>query len=373
MAAPPAAEAATVLLAGAGYAGLRTSARAAAAGHRGRMDAIGASTTKDAKPAIKKAIKAVATPAIKGKRSLKTVRKSDLHKAARGADFSHLGQVMDRLITSPGAAPAPTTGTGGAPMNMAAPPPEIGTAAKLALALQVVQIIDSIWDALQDAPDGMTPSDFVDSLTDPNGLALDETLGGTFGATHPTNIATVATAVLREQLADPAFRKAHPYVMLVVTNPTARPGHRVMDGFILSAEEALYSPFLPPFDFGCDCVAVAITAEQARASGLTGAAPSGTLEEFLAAQGIRPSPYGGGQYTSPTGQTVTPGLAPGFSPSFRGTDIAVQLSALREKANELRGEDPEAWAKLHAWLLWLFGLDILTQDPPQEDANAKPA
>jgi hypothetical protein len=243
-------------------------------------------------------------------------------------------------------------------------PPDISTAAKLALALQMLAIADSIIDAAGDAPPEMTGPDFADSLTAPGGVAVDATHANMFEGTHSTNIANVATAQLRKKLADPKYRKAFPYVMIVATNPNVRLPHRMLDGFIISSEEAQYSPFLPPFDFGCDCIAVPISAADAAAEGLTGAAPLGRLDDFLRGKGATLSPQGG--YIAPGGQSFRAGAPPGFAPAFGETDTQVQLEALRAKAEEIRREDPEAWAQLSLWVAWLFGMDVLTQDPPSD-------
>ncbi len=245
-------------------------------------------------------------------------------------------------------------------------PPDISDAAKVALALQMLAIIDRVIAATLDAPDLMDPGAFADSLSDPNGAAIDEALSNLYEGTHVTNIASIETAKLRGQLADPKYRKQFPYVM-IVTQPDARISHAVMDGFVMSSEEAQFSPFLPPFGFGCRCVVVPLSVEQAQAAGLVGANPVGTLEEFLTGQGMTASNRGGG-FTTPQGQPITPGPAPGFSPAFDGTDMAAQLEALRAKAEQIRAEDPEAWSQLSLYLAWLFGYQILLQDPPQENA-----
>jgi len=247
-------------------------------------------------------------------------------------------------------------------------PPDISDAAKIGLALQMLAILDQIIDAAAEVGEMMDPSSFADFLLNPDGAAIDETLYNMFDGTHVTNIASIETAKLRDQLSSAAFRKQYPYVM-IVTQPDARIGHLVMDGFIISSEEARYSPFLPPYGLGCRCVAVPISAEQAAAAGLMGANPTGDLEEFLTGKGVAPSARGGG-FTTPHGQQITPGPAPGFASAFSDTDMLAQLEALRAKAEEIRAEDPAAWAELSAWLLWLFGYDVLRQDPPQEQPAA---
>ena len=254
-------------------------------------------------------------------------------------------------------------------------PPAISDAAKLALALTMVAIAERIAQAAADAPDDMDGTTAADSMSDPAGVGVSDAFSNLFEGTHSTNIASTATAALRDKLADPAFRAKYPYVMIVVTNPQARASHRVMDGFIIPSEEARFSPYLPPFDFGCDCKAVPISADEARAAGLTGSNPTGDLESFLRGKGA--TPYGGGAnstqnpgWIGPDGRTFMPGVAAGFQPAYRGTDTGVQVSALRQKANALRSEDPEAFTALRAWLLWLFlGKDILTEDPEPEEST----
>jgi len=254
-------------------------------------------------------------------------------------------------------------------------PPAISDAAKLALALTMVAIAERIAQAAADAPDDMDGTTAADSMSDPAGVGVSDAFSNLFEGTHSTNIASTATAALRDKLADPAFRAKYPYVMIVVTNPQARASHRVMDGFIIPSEEARFSPYLPPFDFGCDCKAVPISADEARAAGLTGSNPTGDLESFLRGKGA--TPYGGGAnstqnpgWIGPDGRTFMPGVAAGFQPAYRGTDTGVQVSALRQKANALRSEDPEAFTALRAWLLWLFlGKDILTEDPAPEEST----
>lgn len=249
-------------------------------------------------------------------------------------------------------------------------PPDISDAAKIALALQMMAIADRIIDAAADAPEGMEPSEFADSLTDPAAVAVDSSLANLFSGTHVTNVASIEAAKLRAKLADPKFRAAHPYVMKV-TQPDARLSHRVLDGYVMSSEEAQYSPLLGPLGFGCRCQDVPLTVEQARAAGLTGAQPVGDLEAFLASKGVTRSPLPGRGFTTPAGEQVLPGPAPGFIPAFGGTDTQAQLAALRAKAEEIRREDPAAWVELHGWLLWLFlGVDVLVSDPRKQEQSA---
>lgn len=339
---------------------LHAAAMGAAKTTRAHLDGVGSRAAKAARPAIKAAVKGLA----KAVRKLKPgkVKKAHVYAGMKGIDVNNLGDVMGQMMGAQPVAPALAAADGAEPT-----PPAISDAAKLALALQMIAIADRISDAAGDAPPDMTGQDFSDSLTDPNGVAVDQAFANMFDGTHSTNIASIATANLRAKLADPKYRAANPYVMVVVTNPNARLAHRMMDGYILSAEEARYSPFLPPFDFGCDCQIVPISAASAKAAGLTGASPAGSLETFLNGKGARPVPGGG--YGTPGGATFNPGAAPGFAPAFGGTDLQVQLQALRQKAEELRAEDPEAWASLNLWLAWLFSYDVLREDPPPEAAQ----
>lgn len=334
---------------------LHAHAKAKAVEIRSHLEKIGATATAKAKPAIHAAVKSVAAR-VRKKTTAKSITRAYLLKGIQGYDGSSLGGIFHTMLDQP------------ANVSFAAGLAGLSYAAKLAYALQMFGIVESVAQAADDAPDGMDAGAFADSLTDPNGAAVDQTHINLFEGTHSTNIASVATGALRDKLADPAYRKANPYVMIVVTNPDARLGHRMMDGFILSAEEARYSPFLPPFSWGCDCQAVPISKEIAVEMGITGSAPAGTLDEYLAEQGAKPSRTGG--YTTPSGDTFTPGTAPGFRPAFADTDTYAQLDALRAKADELARTEPDGWASWKKWLLALFGMDILTTDPPAEDTNA---
>lgn len=351
-----AAEAQLVLLAA--HRALHAHAAEKAKAIRGQLEKIGATATAQARPAITRAVKTIAKR-MRGKKSPKGVTKAHLLKGLKGYDGAGLSGVFQTMLTGPSS------------VSFAASdqPPDISDAAKLALALQMLAIVDSVSRAAGDAPDGMTGSEFADSLTDPNGAAVDEAHANLFEGTHGTNIASIATAALRRKLDDPAYRKAYPYVMVVVTNPNARLGHRMLDGYVMSAEDARYSPFLPPFDFGCDCQVVPISAAKAVEMGLTGARPTGAVVDFMRAKGASPSPYGASsEYVGPNGERFNVGPPPGFAPAFASTDMYAQLQALRTKAAELARTDPDAWAALKNWLLWLFAFDVLTEDPPPEEA-----
>jgi phage gp29-like protein len=331
------------------HRGLHAGARAAAAETLRHLDAVGRKASAAARPAIRKAVKGLAKTV--RKTDPKKLKKATVYRGLKGIDVHDLGNVMEQMVSP----------TGAPQVSMAVDvpsdaPPAISEAALLALALQMIGIAERVADAAVDAPEGMDGPAYADSLTDPNGAAIDDAFANMFEGTHSTNISSIATAQLRANLSDPAYRKKFPYVM-IVTKPDARLPHLMMDGFILSAEEAQYSPFLPPFGFGCRCQAVPISAETAKSTGLTGAAPAGPLDDFLRGKGATPSPSGG--YTGPDGQKFTPGGQPGFQPAYASTDYNVQLEALRAKAEALRAEDPEAWAALKTWLDWLFGRDIL--------------
>lgn len=239
------------------------------------------------------------------------------------------------------------------------PPPDIPLVAKLALALQVLSVVDRAVGAANDAPPEMSSDELADSLTDRAGADIAGVAANLFEGTHATNIASVATADLRRKLADPKFRADHPYVMIVTTNPDARVGHKMLDGFVMSSEEAQFSSMLPPFDFGCDCQAIPLTVAQSKAAGLIGAMPV-SLDAQLRSKGVTRTPFG--DYIAPGGTPISIGVAPGFRPAYGTTDVFVQTDALRAKAHEIMLEEPDAWLELQGWLLWLFGVDILRED-----------
>lgn len=334
---------------------LKANAKAQGKALQSSRTAITKQGQNKARPAIHAVVKQAASK-LKKKKNAAAIRPRHVMNAVTQSNVTPLAQVYHSVMQSSVDDPSFAEGTG--------TPPDISTEAKLMLALQVVAIAERISDAAAEAPE-LTGDEFANALTSPDAFAIPDTLGNMFDAVHGTNVSSVATAELRRKLDDPAFRKAFPYVMIVVTNPNARLGHRMMDGFVMTAEEARVSPMLPPFDFGCDCVAIPISAAEARAAGLTGAGP--TLEEQLTAQGATRGPRG----FTVNGAPFTPGTAPGFQPAYGGTDLQVQLEALREQARELQSEDPEAWSELATWLIWLFGVNVLLEDPPA-DATTEP-
>lgn len=338
---------------------LHRSALERATAKRDALDRVASTAAAKARPAIRKVVRSVAS-AVRDRSALRKVRRSHVHKALKGAaGVKDLGQALDGMLTAP--ARMHFGAYDGIELSIAGAE-DWTDSAKLALALLLFGIAEHVGDALDEAPDDQAPGAFADSLTAPDGPATDQVFANLFEGTHSTNVASISTASFREQLADPAFRREFPYVMIVVTNPAARLEHRVMDGFILSAEEARYSPFLAPFGFGCDCQNVPISAAEARAMGLTGSAPVGSLDQFLRGNGATASPRGG--YVTPDGRIFRPGAAEGFAPAYQSTDLLVQLDALRAKAEELRAKDPEAWAAMHSWVQDLFGYDVLRKDPP---------
>jgi len=346
------------------HAEAKVSAKATLAQHK----AVGASAVKKAKPAIKKVTASLAD-------TLRTKKKAnDATKATVAAGLKtaqgvgDLGSALDNMLHPDSIAVADPVGVDLAD-DSEPTPPAISDDAKLALALQVLAIADRIAEAAKDAPAETTGDAAADSMTDPQGVSVDSVFGNLFEGTHSTNIASISTGQLRKNLASPAFRKNFPYCMIVVTNPNARLSHQMMDGYVLTSEEAQYSSFLPPFDYGCDCKVVPISVARAKAAGLTGAEPTGSMDSFLRGKGAQPNSFGPG-YRTPAGETFTPGTAPGFAPAFAGTDRRVQLEALRQKAADLAQDDPQAWASTKLWLAWLFGYDVLSQDPqPEEETN----
>ncbi|MDQ6892214.1 MAG: DUF935 family protein [Acidobacteriota bacterium] len=358
------AERETVLLASAdALRGAHAHAKAKAGTIRAHLDKVAADSAGKARPAIRGVVKTIAAR-VRTKAKAKTVTKAHIFRGLKGTDGHNLGRVFDTMTQQAAA-------TGGGYGILAAGEQDLSDAAKIALALQMYAIADAVAKEAAGAPDDMSGEDFANSLLDENATSgsVTEVYANLFEGTHSTNIATIATGKLRDQLADPAFRAANPYVV-IVAQADARLGHKMMDGYVLSAEEARWSPFLPPHEFGCRCVAVPISEAKAVELGLTGASPAGTVDEFLAGKGVTPSRYGGGDYHAPDGTTFTAGPVRGFMPAFPATDMRAQLSALREKAQQLQRDDPESWAAMHKWLLALFGFDILIEDPKEEDPNA---
>jgi hypothetical protein len=78
-----------------------------------------------------------------------------------------------------------------------------------------------------------------------------------------------------------------------------------------------------------------------------------------------------------SGQGASPyaaiGTAMGFEPVMGDTHTVVTLSALRLKTYEIQSEDPFAWAALVAWLTWLFGVNVLRENPKEDTANENAA
>lgn len=320
-----------VLLAAPKHHELHKQAKAMAQTVRAHMDKVGSTATSKAKPAIRRVVSSIAS-GIRKKKSVKSVTKRSLLKDVKGYTPG-LAPIFNGMIS----------GSTDAPASLAAG--DSSDAAKIAEALTMYSIVESIAERAAEAPDGMTASDFADSLLDENATSdsVVNAQSAIFDNIHSTNIASMATGALRDKLADPAYRNANPYVM-IVTQPDARLGHHLMDGYVMSAEDAQTSSLLPPYDFGCRCVPIPISQGTAQEMGLTGAQPTG------------PIPKG----------NIT---ARGFAPAFTETDTQSQLAALREKANELHAEDVEAYAQMKLWLVALFGFDPLISDPPG-DRNA---
>ncbi len=307
-----------------------------------RRDSLSTKSKAAAKPAITSVVKAVGS-GIRRRKSLDSVSHASMIRSVDGhPSVGGMAGVFSMMLGQSG------------DISMAAPSDQKKQdAANTATALEIGAILAAITSAVNDAPNGMPPADFADSLTDPNGIGIDERFHNLFSAVHDTDIASIDAANLRAQLADPKFRADYPYLMRVVTNPNARASHRLMDGYVMNAEDASYSGNLAPLDFGCDCVDVPISAEDASANGITGALPTGSLDAYAKQQGA--SPF------SPVGR------APGFVSAGPGVHMDVQLSQLRQKAEELRAKDPEAWLAWSNFIVGLFGFNPLTQD--QKESN----
>lgn len=306
---------------------------------RARLQKIAAQAAEKARPAIKRLVGRLAARA-KEKKSVEKLTRAFLVKGLRGAG-ADVGRVFQRMFDQ---AESVKLADGDSYDGLS-------DAAKIALALLAIQALERVYQAAQDAGDSVSPEDFAKSLTENTPDSPTEVFSRLFEGTHITDIASVHTANLRRHLDSPAFRAQFPYVMISSRNAT-RLSHQLMDGYVMSAEEARYSSNLPPFDYGCgkNCIAVPIPEATARRRGLTGAAPTGNLVDYVRAKG------GDERF----------GLAPGFLPAYAGTDARAQLALIRQKLEVLRREDPSEWAAVYQWLLVLFGYDILVRDPEQE-------
>jgi uncharacterized protein DUF935 len=322
-----------------------TSARGRGFATRSSLTSIGSQAKKAARPALRKVIASAARP-LRSRRALSGVSRGDLYGGIKKlSGVGDLGGVFGTMFSRASAHVRMAAGSDA--------PPALSTPAKIALALQVMAIYEKIFTATTHAPDSIKPSDFVDSLTSAEGLALDETFANLFDNTHDTDIATIEAANLRRLLASDSWRREFPYLMVINANPSPSSADRFLDGWVVASDEAFRNPSaLPPYHFGCQCVAVPISAAEASAAGFAGTFPLGTMTVYAAGRGA--SPY------------AAVGKASGFSPVYADTHTGVTLSALRDKAYQLQRDDPFAWASLVAWLTWLFGFDVLRQDPKEE-------
>lgn len=308
-------------------------ARTLAEETRRKLDKIAYDAASEARPAIRKMVAGFASK-IRDRKSVKGLTRAALIKRMTSG-MNSMGRVYERMLQR-----------SDAPM-LAEGDPQISDSAKIGLTLLALQILDRILQAAQDAPETMAPGEFADAILSPDAVAVDQTFGNLFEGAHSTDIASIHTANLRTRLASASFRKQFPYVT-IVTQPDARFPHRMMDGYTMTAEDARYSSLLPPYDFGCRCVAVPIPDATAVRRGLTGANPTGTVEQYLRDQGVSPS-------MMPT--------ASGFAPAYSNTDARAQLASLRQKVEEIRRTDPTDWAAIRVWLEDTFGYDPLTTDP----------
>ena len=66
-----------------------------------------------------------------------------------------------------------------------------------------------------------------------------------------------------------AFKEDFPYLMYeTVGDSRSRPSHAALDGKILPVDDPFWKDHYPPWEFGCRCIAIGITAEEAEAKGV---------------------------------------------------------------------------------------------------------
>ena len=66
-----------------------------------------------------------------------------------------------------------------------------------------------------------------------------------------------------------AFKDDFPYLMYeTVGDSRSRPSHAALDGKILPVDDPFWKDHYPPWEFGCRCIAIGITAEEAEAKGV---------------------------------------------------------------------------------------------------------
>ena len=327
---------------------------------KSKLDEISSDAKSAAKPAITGVVKSIAK-SVKKAPSVGGITKAQLYGSLpaiteKGGTLLDLGYAFNQMVNF-----AAADESGNDPTQSGK---NLSTAAKIALALEVIAIIERVFQSSQDGSSrGMTPQQFANSLTDPNGHAVDGHFADNFDSVHGTDVSTVDAAKLYDQLQDPKFRQEFPYLQIVHPDPQpdSRLGHKVMDGWIVSSDIAADDPtMLPPYGFGSPMIAVPISAEDAAAAGLTGSYPVGTLEDYLTSQGATQGPYG----WTMNGQNFTPGMDSGFRPATSYAHTNVTMDALRQKAYALQYEDPQGWANLVQWLVALFGFNPLTTDAP---------
>lgn len=66
-----------------------------------------------------------------------------------------------------------------------------------------------------------------------------------------------------------AFKEDYPYLMYeTVGDSRSRPSHAALDGKILPVDDPFWKDHYPPWEFGCRCIAIGMTAEEAEAKGV---------------------------------------------------------------------------------------------------------
>lgn len=332
-----------------------SSRRQAAASHAAAKETAAAGA-KQATPALKKIVSGLIAPAKStGRPAMLTA--GTMAKALRKVDVTPLAGIFGSMLGK--AANLASQDSGG--------PPDVPDGSKAATALEVLALLDALEAAGSGAGDsGKTVDQFFSDLTSPAAAGPLQTAGNKFNNVHLTNIYSIRAAEFFDQLQDPAFRAANPYVQIV--HPDAenagRIQHKILDGWIVSSDVAAKDPsLLPPYGFGDPMQAIPISADAARTAGLTGAYPLGDLDTWLKSMGATEGPLG----WSLNGERFSPGNDYGFRPASVGVDTQSSIAAIRQKAEQLRRQDPYAWADFQQWLLWLFGYDVLTQNSKEEN------
>jgi SPP1 gp7 family putative phage head morphogenesis protein len=104
------------------------------------------------------------------------------------------------------------------------------------------------------------------------------------------NLSRAHAASRRRALAEPAVAEAFPYLLYsAVGDSRTRPSHAALDGKVLRRDDPFWDRYSPPWEYGCRCQAIPLTARQAARMGVA-IEPVGELAESMAGRGLAPSP-----------------------------------------------------------------------------------